>query len=134
MSSPSPNARIAASSFSTLFRAAAMTSSGDMGSLRGAASVFSFDILACARNGDSLPGLCPLPFPFFGEDDVAAATGFAYLAVGARGHNAPGGRGPLKIVRHTASERLSSRTHFLFRPMNCRGLSMHTNQRTDEHV
>ena len=103
MSSPSPNARFAASTFSTLFRAAAMTLSGDMGSLRGAASVFSFDILGCARNGDSLVGLCPLPFSFFGEDGVAAATGFAYLAVGARGHTA-------------SSERLSSTTHFLFRP------------------
>ena len=39
---------------SRLFHAA--TSSGDMGSLRGAASVFWFDILAC-----------PLPFPFFGR-------------------------------------------------------------------
>ena len=32
-----------------------------------------------------------------------------------------GGRGPLKIVLQTASDKMSSKTHFLLRPMNCRG-------------
>ena len=33
------------------------------------------------------------------------------------GQTTDGGRGPLKIVRHTASDRSFSKTHFLFLPM-----------------
>ena len=38
----------------------------------------------------------------------------------ARGHAVAGGRGHLRTVRQTASDRLSSKTHFLLRPMDCR--------------